>query len=80
MAIEDEGRLLEELRSNVKVMEDRNGIRIEVLKLRDGVISPNLVRGFGDKIKIKMQDVRQLAMRDDDILVCSYPKSGMFLF
>lgn len=77
MTIEDEEILLEELRSKVNVIEDKNGIRLEVVKLKDNVIPLRLVQGMGETMKLKIQDLRHLPLRDDDILLCSYPKTGI---
>jgi len=76
MTVSGEEHLMEELEPNVHVIQDSNGISIEVLKLKDCVVSPRLVKGFGDQMKLKLRDVRELEMRQDDILLCSYPKTG----
>lgn len=54
-------------------IEDINGVRIPVLKLKDATVgAPHLTGNHPTKLR----EIRSRALRDDDVIVCSYPKTG----
>ena len=71
--------LMKGLESYKEVLEDENGETFEIIPIKDAVIakalflSDKLPKGFG------FHDIRKLPIRDDDIVVCDYAKTGKCL-
>ena len=72
--------LMQGLEIYKEVLEDENGETFEIIPIKDAVIakawflSDKLPKGFG------FHDIRKLPIRDDDIVVCDYVKSGKCIY
>lgn len=66
--------VLQKLMPNVKVFEDEFGKQFKVVSLRDLTIPlDGLTKGGG----LKFRDITTDSIRDSDILLVSYPKTGI---
>lgn len=69
--------IIEKLKANVKVLEDENGVTCSVIPLKDGALPAHMVlAGMSGPMGMKKQDIRNMPIRDDDIIVIDYPKTG----
>lgn len=60
------------------MLEDENGEKINIIKLKDAVVPDVFLKG--QMGKFKLNDLRKMPIRDDDILLCSYAKTGAYCF
>jgi len=67
--------MLQKVMALKKVITDENGDSMDVIPLGDRIVPPFF---FTNKMGMRMQDVSDLPMRPDDVMICSYPKTGKF--
>lgn len=64
------------LKEHVEVLEDENGETCRIIPLKDAVFMENLLSLIAAGNGINFHDIRNLAIRDDDFIVCDQAKSG----
>lgn len=70
-------QLLQDLKPYMHTIEDEHGESFKVIKFKDAVVYELLLtRMNGEYEGFKVNDLRRQSLRDDDILLCSYAKTG----
>lgn len=71
--------ILQKVNENVVTVEDENGEVFRIVKCVDFAVPKGILFGRGSSMGITVQYLREIEVRNDDIFICDYSKTGKLI-